>query len=124
MATRKTPIFSPLQAINYHISQTFTFKPVVDPENFAGLVDLRLRVQGKKPRPGDYPGFFTSTRTWHDFPIDTLSSNDQLINSIIDITNAVETLEDFTEVQIRFVYSRNEGGKRQRSIWSAYAWRS
>ncbi len=31
---------------------------------------------------------------------------------IIDITDAVETLEDFTECAIRFVYSRNEGGEK------------
>jgi serine protease AprX len=92
--------------------QLYTFTPVVDPDNFPGLIDLRFVFKEKSLDLAQLQVYQISTSTWHTLAINTLSSNDQLIDTTFDLSEILETPEDLAGVQVRFHASRNEGGEK------------
>jgi serine protease AprX len=102
----------PLNAIDANQGQVYTFNPVIDPADMPGLVDLRFIFKEKSLGQAQLQVYQASTQTWHTFEVDTLSTNDRYIDATFDLTDALETPEDFAQVAVRFIASRNDGGEK------------
>ncbi|MGD9145320.1 MAG: S8 family peptidase [Anaerolineae bacterium] len=92
--------------------QTYTFTPVVDPDDLPGLIDLHFVFKEKSLGLAQLQVYQTSTSTWHTLAINTLTSNDQFIDTTFDLSEILETPEDLAQVQVRFHASRNDGGEK------------
>jgi subtilisin family serine protease len=98
--------------VNPHFYQGYTFAPTVDPSNLPGVADLRFIFKEKSLNHALLQVYQVSTRTWHTFELDTLSTNDRYIDTILDLTDVLETPEDYAQVEVRFLASHNEGGEK------------
>jgi subtilisin family serine protease len=102
----------PVNEVNPHIYQGYTFAPSVDPSNLPGVADLRFIFKEKSLNQALLQVYQASTRTWHSFELDTLSTDDAYIDTILDLTDVLETAEDYVEIEVRFLASRNDGGEK------------
>lgn len=109
---RESLEYIPAQELNLHAYQKYTFYPNVDPANLPGLVDLKFVFKEKGLQQAQLQVYQASTRTWHALDIDTLGSEDMLISSVYDLTDILESPEDFMKIEVRFLASRIAGGEK------------
>jgi len=104
--------FIPRNTLNPYVYQAYTFQPSFDPDDLPGLIDLRLVFKEKSLNQAQLQIFQASTRAWHTFDIETLSTNDRFIDTTIDLSDVLTSAEDFQRVEVRLLVSRNEGGEK------------
>ncbi len=75
----------PLNDLSTSGYQNYTFSPVVDPANLPGLVDLRFVFKEKSLNRAQVRVYQNSTRKWFSFDLNTLGTDDQIIDTILDL---------------------------------------
>ncbi len=81
----------PQDVIDPHLFQGYNFSAAVDPNNLPGLVDLRFVFKEKGLASARIEVRQASTGVWHPFEIDVNSTDDQFINTVLDLTEALVT---------------------------------
>lgn len=104
--------YFPVRDLNPHVYQSYTFTPTVDPENLPGLIDLNFIFKEKSLNNAQIQVYQTSTRTWFTFDIDTLSTDDKVINTLLDLSDVLIAPEDFDRIEVRFLVSKSAGGEK------------
>jgi serine protease AprX len=104
--------YFPVRDLNPHVYQSYTFTPTVDPENLPGLMDLNFVFKEKSLNNAQIQVYQTSTRIWHSFDIDTLSTDDRVINTLVDLSEVLIVPEDFNRIEVRFLVSKSAGGEK------------
>ena len=82
--------------------QSYTFSPVVDPANLPGLVDLRFIFKEKSLNHAQVRVYQNSTQQWVSFDLNTFSSDDQFIDTTLDLSEVLVAPEDFNNLQVAF----------------------
>ena len=102
----------PLGDISPSGFQIYTFSPVVDPANLPGLVDLHFVFKEKSLNHAEVRVYQKTTRQWISFDLNTLATDDEVIDTTLDLSEIVETPEDFSNLAVAFYASHDVGGEK------------
>ena len=94
------------------VFQRYTFTPSVDPARLPVWPICRVVFKEKSLGTAHVQVYQASTGLWHTFELDTLSTDDQTIDTIVDLSGALQTAQDFANVEVRFLAFRIAGGEK------------
>jgi serine protease AprX len=98
-------------AINPGQYLSFTFTPTFDPTDPPAVIELNFVYKEEDIIVAQLQVNQKSTGIWHTFNLNATSTNKQVLNVNLDLSDALTNPEDLSSIEVRFFASRLAGGQ-------------